>query len=151
MHQVIYNNKLEHKCTLTPLNPRLLYVVPIQAMEHLSIRYTSPDLYIYLSVLCALYLAACGAAGHLSVLCNVGQLWTSAMQYWAASNVYYSDFTYYTSYLYYFSLIFIKIIYYCDIFRLLNYLFSFYTLKALKYHNLFNIYRIEIKRKPLES
>ena len=28
MHQVIYNNKLEHKCTLTPLDPRLLYVSP---------------------------------------------------------------------------------------------------------------------------
>ena len=26
MHQVIYNNKLEHKCTLTPLDPRLLYI-----------------------------------------------------------------------------------------------------------------------------
>ena len=28
MHQVIYNNKLEYKCTLTPLDPRLLYVRP---------------------------------------------------------------------------------------------------------------------------
>ena len=28
MHQVIYNNKLEHKYTLTPLDPRLLYVGP---------------------------------------------------------------------------------------------------------------------------
>ena len=28
MHQVVYNNKLEHKCTLTPLYPRLLYVGP---------------------------------------------------------------------------------------------------------------------------
>ena len=26
MHQAIYNNKLEHKCTLTPFDPRLLYV-----------------------------------------------------------------------------------------------------------------------------
>ena len=26
MHQVIYNNKLEHKRTLTPLDPRLLNV-----------------------------------------------------------------------------------------------------------------------------
>ena len=26
MHQVVYNNKLEHKYTLTPLDPRLLYV-----------------------------------------------------------------------------------------------------------------------------
>ena len=31
MHQVVYNNKLEHKYTLTPLDPRLLYVGPIQA------------------------------------------------------------------------------------------------------------------------
>ena len=28
MHQVVYNNKLEHKSTLTPLAPRLLYVGP---------------------------------------------------------------------------------------------------------------------------
>ena len=27
MHQVIYNNKLEYKFTLTPLDPRLLYEV----------------------------------------------------------------------------------------------------------------------------
>ena len=26
MHQVFYNKKLEHKCTLTPLDPRLLYI-----------------------------------------------------------------------------------------------------------------------------
>ena len=26
MHQVVYNNKLEHKCTLAPLDCRLLYV-----------------------------------------------------------------------------------------------------------------------------
>ena len=28
MHQAVYNNKLEHKCTLTPLNPRHLHVGP---------------------------------------------------------------------------------------------------------------------------
>ena len=28
MYQVVYNNKLEHKCSLTPLDPRLLYVDP---------------------------------------------------------------------------------------------------------------------------
>ena len=28
MHQVVYNKKLEQKCTLTPLDPRLLYVGP---------------------------------------------------------------------------------------------------------------------------
>ena len=28
MHKDIYNNKLEHKCTLTPLDPRLLYLGP---------------------------------------------------------------------------------------------------------------------------
>ena len=27
-YQFVYNNKLEHKCTLTPLKPRLLYVGP---------------------------------------------------------------------------------------------------------------------------
>ena len=29
MHKVVYKNKLEHKSTLTPLDPRLLYVGPI--------------------------------------------------------------------------------------------------------------------------
>ena len=28
MHQVLYNNKLEHMYTLTPLDPRLLYIGP---------------------------------------------------------------------------------------------------------------------------
>ena len=28
MHQVVYNNKLEYKFTLTPFDPRLLYVGP---------------------------------------------------------------------------------------------------------------------------
>ena len=26
MHQAVYNYKLKHKCTLTPLNPRLFYI-----------------------------------------------------------------------------------------------------------------------------
>ena len=56
MHQVVYNNKLEHKCTLTPLNPRLLYVGPY------TLRDTCPDSYSCLSVLCVLCLAACLAA-----------------------------------------------------------------------------------------
>ena len=29
MHKVVYNNKLEHKCTLIPLDPRLFYISPI--------------------------------------------------------------------------------------------------------------------------
>ena len=36
MHQVVYNNKLEHKYTLTPLDPKPLYVGPIRAKGHLS-------------------------------------------------------------------------------------------------------------------
>ena len=52
MHQVVSNNKLEYKCTLTLLNPRLLYVGPIQAKGHLSVRETCPELYSYLFVLC---------------------------------------------------------------------------------------------------
>ena len=28
IHQVVYNNKLEHICTLTPLDPRPHYVRP---------------------------------------------------------------------------------------------------------------------------
>ena len=28
MHQVVYNKNLEHKCTLIPLDPRLLYIGP---------------------------------------------------------------------------------------------------------------------------
>ena len=35
MHQVIYN-KLEHKCTLTPLDPRLLFIGPY------TLKYTCP-------------------------------------------------------------------------------------------------------------
>ena len=92
MHQIIYNNRLENKCTLTPLDPRLLYEGPIQAKGHLSIRDTCQDSYSYLSVLCALCLAACGGAGHLSVLCSVGQLPTRAMQCCPAFNAHYLAF-----------------------------------------------------------
>ena len=74
MHQVIYNNKLEHKYTLTPFDPRLLYIGPIQAKGHLSIRETCPDLYICLFVLCVIFQAACSAAEHPSVLCSIKQL-----------------------------------------------------------------------------
>ena len=28
MHQVVYNNKLKHNCTLTELDPKLLYIGP---------------------------------------------------------------------------------------------------------------------------
>ena len=52
MHQVIYNDKLEHKCILTPLGPRLLYIGPIKAKSHLSFRDTCPDSYSNLFVLC---------------------------------------------------------------------------------------------------
>ena len=90
MHQVIYNNKLEHKCTLTLLDTRVLYVGPIQAKGHLFVRNTCPDSYSYLSVLCILCLAACGAARHLSIPCSVGQFPSRTMQCWSASNIHYS-------------------------------------------------------------
>ena len=74
MHQVVYNNKLEHKCTLTPLDPRLLYV------GLYTLRDTCPDSYNHLSVLCVLCvlcLAAC-----LAAVCT--------MQCRAASNAHYA-------------------------------------------------------------
>ena len=80
MHQVIYNNKLEHKCTLTPLDPRLLYVGPYTLRDTLSFRDTCPDSYNCLSVLCVLCvlcLAVC-----LAAVCT--------MQCWAASNTLYA-------------------------------------------------------------
>ena len=80
MHQGIFNNKLEHEFTLTTLDPRLLYVGPIQAKRYLSIRDTCPELYSCLFVLYILCLAACNAAKHLSVLCSVGQLLTCINQ-----------------------------------------------------------------------
>ena len=80
MHQVVYNIKLEHKCILTPLDPRLPYVGPIQAKGHLSLKDTCPYSHSYLSVLCVLCLAARDAAGHLSGLCGSGQLITRITQ-----------------------------------------------------------------------
>ena len=92
MHQVIYNNKLEQKCTLTPLDPKLVYVGPIQAKGYLPFRDTCSDSYSHLSVLCVLFLAACGAAGHLCILYSVTQLPTRTMQCWAVFNAYYSAY-----------------------------------------------------------
>ena len=81
MHKVVYNNKLEHKYTLTPIPPRLLYLGPTPAKGHLSFRDTYPDSYSYLSVLSVLYLAAYSNARHLSILCSIGQLLTHTMQH----------------------------------------------------------------------
>ena len=92
MHQDLYKNKLEYKYSLTLLDPRLLYIDPIQVKGHLSIRETCPELYSSLSVLCVLCLAAFNAKEHLSVLCSVGQLPTHTMQSWAASNMHYLAF-----------------------------------------------------------
>ena len=39
----------------------------------MSVRDTCPESYSYLSVLCVLYLTACDAAEHLSVLYSVGE------------------------------------------------------------------------------
>ena len=66
--------------SLVPPDPRLLYIGSIQAKRHLSLRDTSPNLYNYLSVLCILCLAACGAVGNLSILCSAGQLPMRTMQ-----------------------------------------------------------------------
>ena len=38
MNQIIYNNKLEHKWTLTPLDPRLLYVSPYTLTDTYPLR-----------------------------------------------------------------------------------------------------------------
>ena len=76
-----------------PLDPRLLYVGPIQPKgQYLSLRDTCLDPYSYLSVLCVLCLAAYGAARYLSILCSVRQLPTRTMQYWAAFTALYSAF-----------------------------------------------------------
>ena len=146
IHQVVYNNKLENKCTITLLNPKLLYVGPIQAKGHLSFRDTCPPLYSYLFVPCLLCLAACGAVNHQSILCNVGQLPTHTMQYWATSNMHYSAF----------SVAYIIFVLFCDhiykkIYGIPTYLghqtntLDFYTPKNLTYHNFLNIYLIEMK------
>ena len=50
IHQVVYNNKLEHKCTLTLLDPRLLYISPYMLrdtclLETLVQIYTAACLY----------------------------------------------------------------------------------------------------------
>ena len=37
MHQVVYNNKLEHKCTLILLDPRLFYVGPYKVRDTCSL------------------------------------------------------------------------------------------------------------------
>ena len=70
MHKVFYKNKLEHKCTIIPLDPRLLYVRPIQAKEYLDFRYSCLDSYKYkgyLPVPCVPYLAACSDSRYPSV------------------------------------------------------------------------------------
>ena len=71
MHQVFYNNKLEHQCTLVLLYPKVIYIGIIQAKGYLYFRYTCPNTYSYLSILCELCLAAYSDARHLSVLYSV--------------------------------------------------------------------------------
>ena len=70
MHKAIYNNKVEYKCALTLLKPRLLYISLIQAKGHLSFRGTSSDSYSYLSIILVPCLAVYSDIGHLSVLCS---------------------------------------------------------------------------------
>ena len=72
MHQAVCNNKLKHKCTLTSLDPRLLYVDLIQAKGYLSFRDTWLDSYSSLIVTCLLYLAACSVAGYLTYYAVLG-------------------------------------------------------------------------------
>ena len=74
MHQVIYSNKLKYKCTLTLLDPRLLYIGLIQVKGHLSFRDTCPDSYNYKGYLSILYVfipAAYSDTGYLSVLYSI--------------------------------------------------------------------------------
>ena len=92
MHQLVYNNKPEHKCSLTLLDPSLLNLDPIQAKGCLSFRGTYPDLYSYLSVLCILCLAVCSDVVPLSILCTVRHLPMHTMQYCEASNTPYPAF-----------------------------------------------------------
>ena len=89
MHQVVYINKLKHNCTLTLLDPRLLYVGTIQAYRYLYFKNNCPDSYNYLSVLCVLCLAPCSDAGYLSVLWSIRQLPICTTQCWAVSNAHY--------------------------------------------------------------
>ena len=77
MHYVVYNNKLEYKCTLTPLDPRHALYRPTHVKGHLSFRDTCLNSYSCLSVLCVLCLAACLTAVY-------------TMQCWSASNAHYT-------------------------------------------------------------
>ena len=149
MYQVVYNNKLEHKCTLTPLYPRLLYVGPIQGKGHLSFRDTYTDSYSYkgpLPVLFVLCLAAFSNAGHLSVLYSIWQLLIRIMQYWADCNANYS--AYHIEYIVF--ILFINHVYQKNVVSWLLQairLFFFFSLctKNLRKYNFLNIYPIEIK------
>ena len=143
MHQVIYNNKLKHKCTLIPLDPRLLYIglymlrgtfplgIPVWICTAACLYYIY---YIQLHILL------------LFVLCGVGQLLTRTRQCQAAFNAHNIDF----------SVIYIIFVLFCDhiyqnyivllyIQAIRRIILTFYTLKTLKHYNLLNIYMIETK------
>ena len=81
MNQVIYNKKLEYKCTLTPPDPRLLYVGPYMLRDTsplgTPVQIHTARLFV-LCVLCILCLAAC-----LAAIC--------IMQCWTAFNAYCAD------------------------------------------------------------
>ena len=74
MYQVVCNNKLEYKCTIKPLDPRLLYVGPNQAKGHLS-------RFIQLPVYTMYTMSSC-MCGYRTPACTI--------QCWAASNAQYA-------------------------------------------------------------
>ena len=145
MHQVVYNNKLEHKCTLTPLEPRLLYVGPYTLRDTCPLGDTCPDSYSRLSVLCVLcvlYLAAC-----LAAICT--------MQCRAASNAHYAVLGSFQRVLLSFSrsihrIYTISRLYLLKLYSIAIYLghrtniLDFIPI-TLRYHNFFNIYPIDTK------
>ena len=120
MHQVIYNNKLENKCTLTPLDPRLLYMGPHTLKDTYPIG--TPDLIhtatcLYYEYYVQLHVVLQGTC---LLLCSIGQLLTCTMQCQATSNAHYSDSSVLHNIFILFATIFIKIIQYCNMFWLLD-------------------------------
>ena len=93
IHQIVYNNKLEHKYTLIPLVPRLLYEGLYMPRETcplgtpVQIRVATCLYYVYnVQLHVQLHVQL------LSVLCSIRQLPMRTMQCQAASNEHYADF-----------------------------------------------------------
>ena len=140
MHQVINNNKLQHKYPLTPLDPRLLYIGPIQAKGHLSFGDAYPVF---------LQLPAC-------TMCTISScMWccralVCTMQCWAASNAHYAvlgsfqrallSFLHSIHHICTILQLFLSKLYSITIYLGYWTILNIYILKALKYYNFLNIY-----------